>query len=79
MSAELGPVRYGAWSKDKQGWFMGLGGGAWVVILLGGIPLLLAIGGHAWLLVFGWTPVWALLIALVAIPRPRPVRSPVGR
>ncbi|MGI8414668.1 MAG: SCO6880 family protein, partial [Nakamurella sp.] len=68
MSTGFGPVRYGAWSKDRQGWFMGLGGGAWLVILLGGIPLLLAIGGHAWLLAFVWLPVWALLIFLVAVP-----------
>jgi hypothetical protein len=64
----LAPVRYGAWSKDKPGWFMGLGGGAWVVILLGGVPLLLAIGGHVWLLAFAWAPEWGVLIVLVAVP-----------
>jgi hypothetical protein len=68
VSGNLGPVRYGAWSKDKQGWFMGLGGGAWVVILIGGVPLLLAIGGHAWLFALAWTPAWAVLIMLVAVP-----------
>ena len=61
-------VRYGAWSKDKQGWFLGLSGGAWVVILVGGLPLLLAIGSHAWLLALGWMPVWVVLIVLVAVP-----------
>jgi hypothetical protein len=62
------PVRYGAWSKDKQGWFLGLSGGAWIVILVGGLPLLLAIGSHAWLLALGWMPVWGVLIVLVAVP-----------
>ena len=39
MTAPAGPIRYGAWSKDKQGWFLGLGGGSWITILLGGVPL----------------------------------------
>ena len=68
MTAPAGPIRYGSWSKDKQGWFLGLGGGAWITILLGGLPLLLAAGAHAWLLALGWTPVWAVLIVLVAVP-----------
>ena len=68
MSAPAGPVRYGAWSKDKQGWFLGLGGGAWLVILLGGLPCLLAAGAHDWLLAFAWMPAWAVLIVLVAVP-----------
>ena len=65
---QAGPVRYGGWSKDKQGWFLGLGGGAWITILLGGLPLLTAAGAHQWLLALGWTPVWAVLIVLVAVP-----------
>lgn len=68
MTAATGPVRYGAWSKDKQGWFLGMGGGAWVTIGLGGLPLLIAAGTHEWLLALGWTPVWAVLIVLVAVP-----------
>jgi hypothetical protein len=68
MSTPGGLVRYGAWSKDKQGWFLGLSGGAWVAILLGGLPLLLAAGAHKWLLALGWTPIWAVLIVLVAVP-----------
>jgi hypothetical protein len=63
-----GPVRYGAWCKDKQGWFLGLGGGAWVTILLGGLPGLIAACAHDWLLALGWTPAWAVLIVLVAVP-----------
>jgi len=68
MTAPTGPVRYGAWSKDKQGWFGGLGGGTWITILLGGVPLLIAAGAHWWLLVLGWAPIWAVLIVLVAVP-----------
>lgn len=62
------PIRYGAWSRDQQGWFLGLGGAAWVTILLGGLPCLLAAGAHAWFFALGWAPVWAVLIVLVAVP-----------
>ncbi len=68
MIAPAGPIRYGSWSKDKQGWFLGLDGGAWVVIGLGGLPMLLAAGTARWLLVLGWAPVWAVLVVLVAVP-----------
>jgi hypothetical protein len=68
VTAAAGPVRYGAWSKDKQGWFIGLGGGTWVVLLLTGLPVLLGIGSHAWLLVLAWLPVWAVVIVLAAVP-----------
>jgi hypothetical protein len=64
----VGPVRYGAWSKDKQGWFLGLGGGAWSAIGLGGAPLLIAASTHQWPLALGWLPVWGVLIVLVAVP-----------
>ncbi len=73
-------MRYGAWSKDKQGWFLGLSGGAWVMILVGGLPLLLAVGAHAWLLALGWMPVWVVLIVLVAVPvraAPRSAGRPI--
>lgn len=68
MSVSDGPVRYGAWSKDRQGWFLGLSGGALVVIAMGGLPLLLAIGAHTWSFALLWVPVWAVLIVLVAVP-----------
>ncbi len=68
MSKNGGPVRYGAWSKDRQGWLFGLSGGAWVTILLGGLPLLVAAGAHEWALALAWTPAWAVLIVLVAVP-----------
>lgn len=73
MSTAAGPVRYGAWSKDKQGWFMGLSGGAWVTILLAGLPLLLAVNQHAWPFAALWVPIWAVVVVLVAVPvRGRP-------
>src|SRR4051794_24466641 len=68
MSAPAGPIRYGAWSKDRQGWVLGLSGGAVIAILLGALPMLIAAAAHAWLVVLGWTPVWAVLIVLVAVP-----------
>ncbi len=68
MTAPARPVRYGSWSKDRQGWFLGLGGGAWAGIGLAGLPLLLAAGAQRWLLALGWAPVWAVLIVLVAVP-----------
>ena len=68
MTGPAGPVRYGGWSKDRQGWFLGLGGGAWVTIVLGGLPLLLAAGAHAWPVALAWVPVWAVLTVLVAVP-----------
>jgi hypothetical protein len=73
VSGEAAPVRYGAWSKDKQGWFLGLSASAWITILLGGLPLLLAINAHAWPFAALWVPVWAVVIVLVAVPvRGRP-------
>lgn len=67
------PIRYGAWSKDKQGWFLGLGGGSVVTIALGGVPLLIATGAHKWLLALAWMPIWAVVIVLTAVPvRGRP-------
>ncbi|MBN9619843.1 MAG: hypothetical protein J0H43_08940, partial [Actinobacteria bacterium] len=66
-------VRYGGWSKDRQGWFLGLSGGAWVVIIASGLPALLAAGAHHWPLALGWLPVWGVLIVAVAVPvRGRP-------
>lgn len=68
MSSPVGPVRYGAWSRDRQGWFLGLGASAWATILAAGLPLLIAAGAHEWLLALAWTPVWAVLTVLVAVP-----------
>ena len=68
-----GAIRYGDWSKDSHGWFLGLSGGGCVTVLLTGLPMLLALGTHRWWLAMGWLPVWAALAAGVIIPvRGRP-------
>ena len=70
---DAAPVRYGAWSTDKQGLFLGLSGGSIVTIGLGGVPLLIAAGARQWLLALGWLPIWAGVIVLAAVPvRGRP-------
>lgn len=61
-------IRYGDWSKDRQGWFLGLSGGATVTVLVAGLPMLLAAGTHRWWFVLGWLPVWAVLAAGVCLP-----------
>jgi hypothetical protein len=61
-------VRYGDWAKEGAGWLFGLTGTAWVLIVGAGLPLLGAIGAHAWVLVLLWLPLWAVLIAGVAVP-----------
>jgi uncharacterized small protein (DUF1192 family) len=66
-------IRYGDWSKDRQGWFLGLSGGAAVTVLLAGLPMLLAAGTHRWSLAAGWLPVWAVISTGVCVPvRGRP-------
>jgi len=61
-------VRYGEWSKDRQGWFLGLSGGGLVVVLVAGMPLLLAVGAHRWGFAAGWLPVWGVAVVGVAVP-----------
>ena len=68
MSAVSGHLRYGAWSNDRPAWFLGMGGGALVAVLLGGAPILLAGGAHHWGLALAWTPVWALVIVAAVVP-----------
>jgi len=63
-----GAVRYGGWSRDRQGWIFGLSGAAVVLIVSGGVALLLAAGAHRWLVALAWTPAWAVLVVLVAVP-----------
>jgi hypothetical protein len=64
---------YSDYSKDRNGWFFGLSGVQLALVVLAGAPELAAINRHDWLLVLGWLPVWAVLIALVAVPvRGRP-------
>jgi len=68
VTAPVGPIRYGSWSKDKPGWFGGLSGRSWVVVGVAGMPMLLAAGAHRWLLALSWAPAWAVLAVLVAVP-----------
>ena len=74
MSAPVNAaVRYGDWSRDRQGWFLGLSGGAAVTVLLAGLPMLLAVGAHRWWLAAAWLPAWALIVVGVCVPvRGRP-------
>ena len=79
MSAPAGPVRYGAWSKDKQGWFLGLGGGAWITILLGGAAAAdrrgrARSGCSRW----RWTPVVGGADRARRRPCPGPLGVPLG-
>lgn len=62
------PVRYGAWTRDRNAWFLGLTGPALVAILLAALPLLVLAGAHQWLAALAWTPVLALTAAGAAIP-----------
>ncbi len=71
--AGAGPVRYGAWSRDRQGWFLGLGGGQLITAGVGGAPLLAAVTAHVWLVALAWLPVWSVIIVLTVVPvRGRP-------
>jgi hypothetical protein len=66
-------VTYSDYAKDRNGWFFGLSGVQLALVVLTGVPELAAINRHDWLLVLAWLPIWALLIALVAVPvRGRP-------
>ena len=62
------PIRYGEWSKDSHGWFLGRSGVACVTVLLSATPTLLAIAAHRWWLAVGWLPVWAAIAAGVVLP-----------
>lgn len=68
MDEQSGPVRYGAWSADRQGWFLGLSGPAWILIIGAGSPLLFAVAARDWRWAVGWLPVWAAVTVAVALP-----------
>jgi len=54
---------YSDYAKDRNGWFFGLSGAQLALVVLAGVPELAAINRHDWLLMLGWLPIWALLIA----------------
>jgi len=73
MTTETAAVRYGGWSRDREGWFLGLPGGTVIAIAVGGLPELAAVGAHTWLFAVAWLPVWSLVIVLAVVPvRGRP-------
>ena len=57
--------RYGDYSRDVSGWFLGMTGAQLALVALSGMPALLALNAQAWGLFFGWLPVWALLAAVL--------------
>src|SRR6476659_7497647 len=64
---------YGDYAKDRTSWFFGLTGPQLALVVLAGLPDLIALNSHAWPLFAGWLPVWGLLVVLVAVPvRGRP-------
>jgi hypothetical protein len=60
--------RYGDYSRDVSGWFLGMTGAQLALVALSGMPALLALNAQAWGLFFGWLPVWALLAAVLLVP-----------
>ncbi len=67
------PVRYGDYSRDVSGWFLGMTGAQLALVTAAGIPALLALHAQAWVLLLAWLPVWALLAAVLLVPvRGRP-------
>jgi hypothetical protein len=66
-------AEYGDYSRDRTGWFFGMSGPQLAVVLLAALPGLAAMNSGRWLVLALWLPVWALLVAMVALPiRGRP-------
>lgn len=61
-------IEYNDYARDRAGWFFGLTGMQLALVVLAGLPDLLALNSHAWLLFAACLPVWAALAVLVAIP-----------
>lgn len=69
----MSAAEYHDYARDRAGWFFGLTGVQLTLVILGGLPALLALNSRAWLLLVAWLPAWALLVVLVAAPvRGRP-------
>lgn len=66
MSTEQ--IRYGGWSTDRHGWFLGLTGRAWAAIVASAAPVLVSIGAHRWSLLAAWVPLWVTVTLLVSVP-----------
>jgi hypothetical protein len=66
-------IRYGAWAKDRQTWFLGMSGPGLIAVLAGGLPLLTAVTAKAWWFALAWLPAWVVLVVVMAVPvRGRP-------
>ena len=61
----MNAVRYGDYSRDVSGWFLGMTGAQLALVTLTGLPALLALNAQAWGLFAIWLPVWALLAAVL--------------
>ena len=64
----MNAVRYGDYSRDVSGWFLGMTGGQLALVTLAGVPALLALNAQAWALLAIWLPAWALLAAVLLVP-----------
>ncbi|MCF6745969.1 hypothetical protein E9529_17135 [Blastococcus sp. KM273128] len=64
----MNAVRYGDYSRDVSGWFLGMTGAQLALVTLTGVPALLALNAQAWGLFAVWLPVWALLAAVLLVP-----------
>ncbi|SFE43566.1 SCO6880 family protein [Blastococcus tunisiensis] len=64
----MNAVRYGDYSRDVSGWFLGMTGTQLALVTFAGMPALLALNAQAWGLFVVWLPVWALLAAVLLVP-----------
>lgn len=62
---------YGDYLRDRTGWFFGLTGVQFAVLLVAGVPVWLAVDAAAW----GWLAVWSCIWMLVGILVVVPVRG----
>jgi hypothetical protein len=59
---------YSEYSRDRNGWFFGLTGAQLTLVILAGIPGLLAVSAGHWITLAAWLPVWALVTAGSVVP-----------
>jgi hypothetical protein len=64
----VNPVRYGDYSPDVSGWFLGMTGTQLALVTGTGVPALLALNAQAWGVLLVWLPVWGLLAAVLLVP-----------
>ena len=64
----MNATRYGDYSRDVSGWFLGMTGAQLALVTLAGVPALLALNAQTWGLLLVWLPVWALLAAVLLVP-----------